>query len=104
EIAVDRTEAVADPGADARPGERDRPGVHHQRRFVVVRVIRLEGADNAQIIDALGALREQLADLDAALAARFEVPLRLFEIAIKLARLALPLVQRNGLAVVGEEF
>ena len=48
-------------------------------------------------------LRKQIADLGAVLAARLEFPLRFLEEALELAELALPVIDRDRLAGVGEQ-
>ena len=104
QVPVRRAQAVADPRADARPGERERAGVHAERRVVVVRVARVHRADQGDVVDLLAEVREQVADLDAALAARRELPVRLLEeellVAGPVARLRV--VERDLLAVVGD--
>ena len=50
QVAVLGAQAVADPGADARPGKRERTGVHAERGFVVVGVVRLHRADHAHVV------------------------------------------------------
>ena len=77
--------------------------MHAKRAFVMVRVVRLHRTDHAQIVDDSAHVREQIADLDAALAARLELPVGFLEIAFDLAELALPVVHGDLLSVIGEQ-
>ena len=77
--------------------------MHLQGRLVVVGMIGLQRADNAQIIDAFRDVREQARDLDAASAVRLEGPVRLLEEARVVAGPPLPFVDGDGLAVVAEQ-
>ena len=74
EVVVHASQAVADPSTDAGPGELPRAAMHPERTLVVVRVVRLHRADHAEVIDDTANVREEIADFDAALAARLELP------------------------------
>ena len=53
--------------------------MHPQRGVVVVRMVGVHRADQGEVVDAAGDVREQRADLGAALAVAAEFPLRLLE-------------------------
>ncbi len=103
QIAVERAQPVADPGTDARPGKVERAGVHAQGGVVMVGVVAVHRADDADVVHAAGDVGKQLADLGAALAVRLEAPLRFLEeqllVAGPVARFRM--IQGHLLAVVG---
>ena len=53
--------------------------MHAERAFVVVRVVRSQRADDAQVVGHVADVREQVADLGAARAAGRELPVRPLE-------------------------
>ena len=79
QVRVFRPEAVADPRAHARAREGHRAGVDAERGLRVVGVVGEHGADEAEIVGALGDLGKQLADPQAGLPALLEFPVGLFE-------------------------
>ncbi len=68
QVLVVRAEGVGQPGAQAGPDRLHVARVHHQQARLVVGVVGVHRANDADVIDALGHLGVQLADLDAALA------------------------------------
>jgi len=68
QVLVLRTEAVGQPGTEARPRRLRLAGVHHQKRRLVVGRVGVHRADDADVVNAAGDVRKQLADFDAALA------------------------------------
>ena len=91
QVPVHRPQPMAHPGADARPGEGHRAGMDAERGLEMVRVIVAHRADQAQIVGALGDVREKLADPQARLAALLEFPLRPLEVLLHHA-----VVRREG--------
>ena len=79
QVLVFRPQPVAHPGAYARARHGKRAGVHAERGVVVVRVAGVHAVDERDVIHAPGDLREKRADLLAALAVPFELPLGCFE-------------------------
>jgi hypothetical protein len=77
--------------------------VHAQRGLVVPGAVAGDGVEDADVVDDAAYVREQVADHDAAAAARPEAPVGPFQEAVKLAGFALPVVHGDGLAGVGEE-
>ena len=76
QVPVLRAQSVTYPCADARPADCERAGVHAERGIVMVRVAGVHAIDKRDVIHALGHLGKQRADLLAALAVLFEIPLR----------------------------
>ena len=103
EIAVFRSQSIAHPRAQARPGEGEGAGVDAEGRLVVVGVVGLHRADHTQIIDTLAHPRKQLADLRSRLPMRGELPLRAFEKHLEGALSPLELRHRDRLAGVGRK-
>ena len=103
EIAVFRSQAIAHPRAEARPGEGKGAGVDAEGRLVVIGMVGLHRADHAQIIDTLAHPRKQLADLRSRLPMRGELPLRAFEKHLKGALPPLELRHRDCLPGIGDE-
>ena len=68
QVLVLGAEAVGQPRAEARPRRLRLAGVHHQERRLVVGRVGVHRADDANVVDDLADVREQLADLDAAVA------------------------------------
>ncbi len=67
-------EAVGEPGAEGGPAGGDAPGVHGVEALGVVADAGGHGADEGDVVHDLGEVREQLADLHAALAMLLELP------------------------------
>ena len=72
-----RAQAVADPRADARPGDEERAGVDGERGLEVLVVVGGHRADEADVVHLVAEVREEVADQRAALAAAAELPARL---------------------------
>ncbi len=73
QVLIFSPQPVGEPRADARPRQRGVAAVHqHQRRFVIGNV-GVHRADHAQLVGVLPQVREQLADLDAALTILLEL-------------------------------
>ena len=98
QVLVLRAQTVGEPGSHGRAAGELIAGVHHEQRRFVVRAVRVHGADDADIVDALAQIREDLADLDAALSEFFELEGRLEQV----TRLALgfQIGCGHGLAVI----
>ena len=77
--------------------------MHAECGFVVVRVVRLHRPQHADVVDARANVRKQFADFDARATVWGELPLRLFEIAGEVAELALPVIDGDRVAVIGEQ-
>ena len=71
--------------------------------LVVICVVRLHRANDAQFVDDVAHVRKKIADRGAALAARAESPLRRLEIALEVPELPLPIVDRDRFAVIANE-
>ena len=80
-FSFSRAEAVGDPRAHARPHEVVAAGVQLEQRAAVRRVRAVQRVDEAEVIDALRDVREQLAHRQAALAVLLELPRRLQQLA-----------------------
>ena len=98
EIFVVGAEAVGEPGAHGGTAGDVGSGVHHDERGLVVGDFGVDGADDADVVDALADVGEELADFDAALAVALELEGRLHEGA-GLALVA-EVAAGHGLAVV----
>ena len=70
QVLVLRAQAEGQPRAEARPDRLHVARVHHQQRRLVIRVVGVQRAEHADVVDAAGDVREEVGDLDAALAAR----------------------------------
>ena len=66
QVAVLGAQGEAGPGAQARPRDGEGAGVDPERRLGVVRVVRVHGADEADVVHAGAHVREELAHLGAA--------------------------------------
>ena len=73
EILVLRAEAVSDPRAHARARQARVAAVEQHERRLVVGHVRVHRADDADVVNALRRLRENLTDLDAAPAVFLEL-------------------------------
>ena len=73
QVLVEGPQAVADPGAEARPREGDRTRVEAEGRLEVVGVVRVHRADEANVVHDAADVREEVAYHRAALAARLEI-------------------------------
>ena len=73
------SEAVDGPSAHARPDEGGTPGEGLQERRAMVDAFAHQRLDDAKVIDAGSNMREEIADRNAALAARTELPRRLHQ-------------------------
>ena len=78
-VAVAGAEAVGQPRAERGTPHLGVSGVHHGHRRLVIRDVGVKRANHAHVVDALAEMREQLTDLDAALAVLFERERRLHE-------------------------
>ena len=76
QVLVLRPEPVEHPRADARPGLPRLAAVHQHQRRLVIGDVGVHRADHADVVDHLGGVREQVADLDAALAVLLELERR----------------------------
>ncbi len=76
EVAILGPQAVADPAPQARPTHEGRAGVHLIDRLRVVHAVGPARADHGQVVDQLGRVREEVGDLDTALAVFPEGPFR----------------------------
>ena len=76
QVLVLGPEPVEHPRPDARPRLAGVAAVHQHQRGFMVRHVGVHRPDHADVVDALGRLREQLADLDAALAVLLELERR----------------------------
>ena len=103
QIAVFRPQAIAHPGAQARPGEGKGAGVDAEGRLVVVGVVGLHRPDHAQVVDTSGHVRKQLADFRSRLSMRGELPLRAFEKHLEGALPPLELRHCDRLAGIGRK-
>ena len=74
EVSVVRAEAIREPGSHGWAARKLVAAVHQLQRRAVVAVIRMHGADEAEVVDSLSDLRENLADLEARLAVALELP------------------------------
>lgn len=72
QVRVLAAEAVVDPRPRARPARQLAAGLHERDRRVVVDRLGVGRADHAEVVDDLPRVREHVADLDPALAARPE--------------------------------
>ena len=79
QIAVHRAQPVAHPRPEARAREGERAGVHAERGVVMIRVRGVQRADERELVHARRDVREQRADLGAALPVPRELPLRALE-------------------------
>ena len=68
QVLVLGAQAEGQPRAEAGPDRLHVARVHHEQRGLVVGIVGVQRADDAQVVDAAGEVREQLGDLDAALA------------------------------------
>ena len=76
QVLVLGAQAVGQPRPDARPDQPGLAAVHQQQRRLVVRHVGVHRADDADVVDVLGGVREQLADLEPALAVLLELERR----------------------------
>src|SRR5579859_3436400 len=76
QVLVVRTQAVGDPGTHAGADLTRVPAIHQHQRRLVIGNIGVHRADHANIINALGHVGKNLADLDSALGEFFELELR----------------------------
>ena len=79
QVLVLGAEAVGEPRAERRTADLDVAGVHHQHRRLVVRDVGVHRADHADVVGARADVREELADLEAALAVALERERRLHQ-------------------------
>ena len=97
QVLVLRPQAVEHPRADARPRLPRLAAVHQHQRRLMIGDVGVHRADHADLVDHLGGVREQVADLDAVLAVLAEPERR----AQRGAGLALGgQVRRHRLAVI----
>ena len=61
QVLVLGPQAEGQPGAQAGPDRLHVARVHHEQRGLMVRVVRVERADHAQLVDAAGEVREEFA-------------------------------------------
>ena len=76
QVGVLGAEPVGEPGADRRPAGLLRPGLDEGDRRIVVDRVGVHRPDDAQLVDDLRRVRQQLADPGAGLAVTREVELR----------------------------
>ena len=79
QILVLGTEPIGEPRPERRTSDLDVAGVHHQHRRLVVRDVGVHRANHADVVGAGADVREQLADLEAALAVSREFERRLHQ-------------------------
>src|SRR5262249_60407742 len=92
--------AALGPRPDARTFERGRASVNAERRLEMVVVVVAQRIDHADVVDHLADVREEVARIDAALAARFELPHREAELALALKQtVILRIVNQLGLVI-----
>ena len=70
QVAVLAPQAISHPTADARPAHQDAAGVHLIDRLRMIHAVAVQAADHAQLVGMFGDLRQEVADLQARLAAR----------------------------------
>ena len=97
QVLIFRPQAVSQPGSHAGPVGLNRPGGHHQQPGHVLRKVGMHGVDDAEIVDALRQVGEELADPAARLAMALELEGRLHQ-ALGLAQ-GLDVHRRGALAV-----
>src|SRR5262249_8092432 len=71
-VLVLRSQSIAQPRTQAGPDRRHVAGVHHQQARLMVGIVGVHTANNADVVDALGDFWEEVADVDAALAVTLE--------------------------------
>src|SRR5687767_12104964 len=76
QVLVFGAQAVHDPRSEAGADEGVRAGVQLQQRSAMGGVVRVNGADDAEVIRAGADFREEVAHLNAALAVLLELPRR----------------------------
>ncbi len=103
QVLILSPQAVADPRAHAGPGKSERAGVHAQRGFVMIGMVRRHRADHAQVVDHAADVGKEVAHLDARLAVRLELPLRCLEIELVRTALPLPVVDSQLFAMIGKQ-
>jgi hypothetical protein len=82
EVLIHRAEAVADPGTEARPREREGAGVDLEGGLEVIAMIAAHRIDQAKVVGHLGDVRKEVADVEAGLTARPEFPVRFVEVTL----------------------
>ena len=105
QVLVRAAEPVTHPRTEARPGDRERASVHAERSVVVVRVARVHRSNQGDVVGHPGHVREEFADFRARFAAFLELPLRLLEEELLVARpiARLRMIEGDLLAVIGGE-
>jgi len=81
QVLVFSTQAIADPGANAWPGDGNRAGVDSERGLEMIVVIAMHGANHREVVHRIADVREQVRHFDAGFTARFGSPLRREEFA-----------------------
>ena len=79
QVLVLGTEPVGEPRPERWTADLDVAGVHHQHRRLVVRDVGVHRANHADVVGAGADVREELADLEAALAVARELERRLHQ-------------------------
>ena len=62
QVLVDRPQPIGDPRAQARPARELKPGLRKRHRRIVIDLLGVHRLDEAQVVDHLGGVRQQLAD------------------------------------------
>ena len=102
EVLVFRAKSVGEPRPQAGTGEGLLAGAHLERRPGVIDVVGMHRADDADVVDARGQARQQLADFDPGFAVAVEFPRRGKQIA-RFRPLKFRLFKRQRLAVIGRQ-
>ncbi len=72
QVLVVGPQTVGQPGPERRPADLGMAGVHHEHRRLMIRDVRVDGADEADVVGARADVREQFAHVHSALAVLLE--------------------------------